>query len=94
MPTNKERGLGSEHRRRRAALLPYAYGQTCPYFGRVDICPGLMQRGEDLDLDHSVPRSLGGTVGDRIAHASCNRSWGNGTRGDRAKPDPGPTPGW
>lgn len=85
-------GLGYDHERRRKALLPYAYGTLCPFHGVVATCPGLMQRDQDLDLDHSIPRSLGGTVGDRIVHASCNRSWGNGTRGSR--PDPGPTPGW
>lgn len=87
-------GLGWNHEQRRRALLPYAYGRTCPFHGLVAMCPGVMRRGEDLDLDHSLPRSLGGTHGDRMAHAACNRSWGNGTRGDRPAMDPGPTPGW
>ncbi len=87
-------GLGYDHERRRAALLPYAYGKTCPYHGTVPTCPGLMRRGDQLDLDHSQPRSRGGTVGDRIVHATCNRAYGNGTRGRYASADPGPTPGW
>lgn len=84
-------GLGSDHERRRRALLPYAYGKVCPFHGKVPTCPGRMERGQLLDLDHTIPRSLGGQVGDRMAHATCNRSWGNGTRGQH---DPGPTPGW
>jgi len=89
-------GLGAEHDRTRKALEPLAYGKRCPYYGLVPTCPGVMRRGQALDLDHSTPRSLGGTRGDRMAHASCNRSWGNGTRGDRPVLviDPGPTPGW
>lgn len=85
-------GQGYDHERRRAALLPFAYGQVCPFYGRVPQCAGEMRRGDALDLDHSVPKSLGGEHGDRIAHAACNRSWGNGTRGARL--DPGPPPGW
>jgi len=86
-------GLGYDHDRTRKALLPYAYGKVCPYHGKVPTCPGVMRRGQLLDLDHSTPRSRGGQgAGDRMAHAACNRSWGNGTRGDRT--DPGPTPGW
>lgn len=61
---------GWPHRRRRAALLPYAYGRPCP------MCDEVMLRSQRLDLDHSTPLVLGGTQGDRIVHASCNRSAG------------------
>ena len=60
-----------EHRRRRAELLPQAYGTRCP------LCPRLMLRGEALDLDHSTPLVADPTSkGDRIVHATCNRSAG------------------
>jgi len=65
-----ERGLGAEHQRIRKALLPYAYGKQCA------MCGLLMSKDQALDLDHSLPRALGGTHGDRIVHASCNRSAG------------------
>jgi hypothetical protein len=77
--TTKERGLGNEHEKERARLLPAAYGRLCPYH-RVDTkCPGVMRRGQDLDLDHGFPRVLGGTSNNglnRIAHTSCNRRAG------------------
>lgn len=62
---------GWEHKRRRDALLPLAYGQVCP-----GTCGRVMTRDMRLELDHSVPLALGGTVGDRIMCASCNRSSG------------------
>lgn len=61
---------GAEHRKRRAALLPFAYGRPCPLCGR------LMHPDQPLDLDHSTPHALGGQHGDRIVHASCNRAAG------------------
>ena len=73
--------------RRRKQLLPYAYGLTCP------LCGLTMYEGQALDLDHSTPVVLGGGVepGDRMAHASCNRSagatLGNQLRGSRASRD-------
>jgi hypothetical protein len=83
------RGLGYEHQKQRRLLLPYAIGRVCP------LCPYVMTKaqayapvkgGHGLDLDHSLPRSLGGTVGDRIVHAWCNRSRGNGlSRAHRAR---------
>lgn len=68
--TTTARGLGSEHQKMRAALLPKAYGCPCPLCGRV------MLQGQALDLDHSLPRAFGGRVGDRITHARCNRGQG------------------
>jgi hypothetical protein len=81
MGTTNQRGLGYEHQKQRRLLLPYAIGQAC------DLCGHAMTReqahapvkgGHGLDLDHSLPRSLGGTVGDRMVHAKCNRARGNG----------------
>jgi 5-methylcytosine-specific restriction endonuclease McrA len=76
--TTTEQGLGWEHRQRRAALLPLAYGKACP------LCGELMLRSQHLDLDHSVPRVLGGQHGDRICHRHCNRSAG-ATLGNRLR---------
>jgi 5-methylcytosine-specific restriction endonuclease McrA len=70
MPTTTERGYGYAHKQRRAALLPLAYGTPCP------ICQRIMQKGDALDLDHSVPLAEGGRRGDRIVCARCNRSEG------------------
>lgn len=79
MDTTTQRGLGWEHQKRRAALLPHAYGQPCPWCGET------MERWQRLDLDHTVPRAHGGTVGDRIMHRACNRERGEGAT-DRAAP--------
>lgn len=62
---------GQEHRRRRAALLPKAYGKRCP------LCGLLMLKGQRLELDHSDPVALNmHSRGDRIVHESCNRRSG------------------
>jgi 5-methylcytosine-specific restriction endonuclease McrA len=69
--TTTEQGLGWEHQQRRRALLPLAYGKVCP-----GGCGRVMTADMKLDLDHSVPRALGGKHGDRIVCSSCNRSAG------------------
>jgi hypothetical protein len=77
----------NRQQKRRKQLLPYAYGTACP------LCGLTMYEDEALDLDHSTPVALGGGAqpGDRIAHASCNRSagatLGNQLRGNRASRD-------
>jgi hypothetical protein len=59
---------GWTHRRRRAALLPQAYGTPCPR------CGELMLATQRLELDHSDPRTKDAALpGDRITHATCNR---------------------
>jgi hypothetical protein len=73
--TTTERGLGYDHQRRRAALLPAAIGTHCP-LGVSPRCTGLMTDPRLMQLDHSTPRALGGTRGDRIVCASCNASAG------------------
>lgn len=84
-PTTTQRGLGHPHQRLRARLLPQAYGHPCPYCGRP------MLEGQDLDLDHPLPRALGGKPGEgRMAHRHCNRSrgskLGNALRAARRQP--------
>jgi hypothetical protein len=65
------RGYGREHRRTRSRLLQSAFWSACP------MCGEMMEPGQDLDLDHTVQHGDGG-VGDRMTHASCNRSRGKG----------------
>lgn len=75
----------SEHKRQRRQLLPLAWGRPCP------LCGCVMLKGQALDLDHQLPRVLGGSGGPvRMAHAGCNRSIGakigNRLRKRRRKP--------
>lgn len=70
LPTTTQRGLGYEHQRRAAAMKRAALGMPCPGCGRAMLDVRLM------DLDHSVPRALGGTVGDRVLCRRCNRAAG------------------
>lgn len=73
--TNKERGLGWEHQQQRARLLgAHVEGTLC------DLCGRPMYVAQGLDADHSLARSRGGTVADRLLHASCNRSAGAALR--------------
>lgn len=73
-----KQGYGWDHQQRRKKLLPKAYGMACALCGLV------MLKGQALDLDHSTPLALGGSVGDRIIHAACNRSAG-ATMGNRMR---------
>lgn len=69
--SSSARGVGwAHHKRRKAALAALVDGTPCPF------CQEPMLKTQALDLDHSLPRALGGTVGDRLAHASCNRAAG------------------
>jgi hypothetical protein len=71
--TTTQRGLGWAHQRLRARLLPTAWYTLCPLG-----CGKLMLPGQDLDLDHPLPRALGGRAGQgRMAHRHCNRSKGS-----------------
>ncbi|WP_156759547.1 hypothetical protein [Microbacterium karelineae] len=66
-----DEAYGVEHQKRRAELLPTAYGTPCPRCGEV------MLESDELDLGHSVDLALDAhAIGDRIEHASCNRSAG------------------
>lgn len=68
------KGLGWSHQKRRAALLrALVDGTPCAECGLP------MDRSQQLDADHSIPRSQGGTRADRLLHATCNRSRGDGT---------------
>jgi hypothetical protein len=68
-PTAAARGYDNEHRRRRRALLPHAYGTACA------LCGLAMLPGQALDLDHTTPLAHDrSSKGDRIVHAACNRA--------------------
>jgi len=78
-----DKGMGWQHQQRRAALLrKLRDGDPCVLCGQ----PMWKADARNLDADHSTPRSLGGTTADRLTHASCNRSRGNGTRTRANKP--------
>jgi 5-methylcytosine-specific restriction endonuclease McrA len=70
--TTTERGLGGAHQAaRRAAMKALRDGDPCA------LCGHGMHRDQALDLDHAIPRALGGADGPlRLAHARCNRSAG------------------
>ena len=73
MVTTTSRGLGWVHQRARAAALnTMRQGEPCPLCDRPMYYPE-----QALDLDHVVPRVLGGGTGPRqLTHSSCNRSAG------------------
>lgn len=72
--TTTQRGLGHEHRKIRALLLSAAIGHPCPIQGPR--CDRIMRDPKRMQLDHSVPRILGGTRGDRIVCMPCNAGLG------------------
>jgi hypothetical protein len=71
MPSNAS-GYGPEHQRARAiALEMMCDGDPCCLCGRP------MYLRQKLDLNHLIPRALGGIGGPRaLAHAACNRKQG------------------
>jgi hypothetical protein len=86
------------HRKLRKALIPYAIGRPCELCGVVMNRPGVGPKWtSELDLDHVVPRAMGGFDGPkRIVHASCNRSAGSrlGARLRRSRKPPEAPPEW
>jgi len=75
------RGLGWPHQRARAqALEAFVPGTLCRY------CRRPMHRWQGLDLDHLIPRSMGGIGGPTmLAHARCNRGQGARIANARAR---------
>lgn len=70
-PSARQRGYDTQHDATRARLLPLAYGEPCPRCGEP------MLSWQELDLGHTVPRSVDPLArADRIEHAWCNRSAG------------------
>lgn len=70
--TTTQQGLGWSHQKARAkALRDMQEGEPCPF------CALPMFREQDLDYDHEIPRSQGGTDGPRrLSHSPCNRQAG------------------
>ena len=77
--TNVE--LGRKHTKQRALLISrHIDGTDCWWCGEP------MYLTQDLDADHTVTRSKGGTgLADRLMHSPCNRSRGDGSR-DHLRP--------
>ena len=81
-PTSKQRGLGWDHTQNRERLLArHREGRGCwwcglPMFKDAARNPD----GRALHADHTRARSRGGTVADRLLHASCNEARGDGSR--------------
>lgn len=72
MATTTESGLGWRQQQERAAALgALDPGEPCPLCGYPMYHPE-----QRLDLDHSVPRALGGDGPRRLALARCNRRAG------------------
>jgi hypothetical protein len=78
--TTTERGLGWRHQQVVAQLKArHVEGSPCWWCGEP------MFRSQELDGDHSRPRSAGGILADRLLHAGCNRARGDGS-GDDVRP--------
>lgn len=69
--TTTQRGYGWTHQRRRARMVKAALNTRCPAQASPN-CDGLMVNPRRMHLDHSTPRALGGTHGDRVICAPCN----------------------
>ena len=86
--TTTQRGLGNHHRRQVDRLKSlHVEGTPCwwcnrPMFSRN---PELNIDGKTLQGDHSLPRSSGGAIADRLLHATCNAERGDGSR-DHLRP--------
>jgi 5-methylcytosine-specific restriction endonuclease McrA len=70
--TTDQRGLGWDHQQDRARkIAAMVEGTPCPNCGLP------MSKAQALELDHVIPRAMGGTDGvTRLTHAKCNRSSG------------------
>lgn len=78
--TTTQRGLGHRHKQQVAALKRrHVDGTECWWCGE----PMYLTQG--LSGDHTVPRSQGGILADRLLHAQCNTERGDGHR-DHLRP--------
>ncbi|MEU6580656.1 hypothetical protein [Nocardia sp. NPDC046763] len=75
-----QKGLGWRHQQAVEQLKQrHVDGSPCWWCGKP------MYLSQALDGDHSQSRSRGGVLADRLLHASCNRSRGDGRR-DHERP--------
>lgn len=89
-PGSTARGLGHTHQQHRERLLlRHVDGTPCFWCGaRMFRDPARNPDRRPLHADHSRSRAQYGTVGnapDRLLHASCNESRGDGSR-DHLRP--------
>lgn len=78
--TTTQRGLGYRHKQQVAHLKRvHVDGSGCWWCGE----PMFLTQG--LAGDHSVPRSAGGVIADRLLHGPCNSERGDGSR-DHLRP--------
>ncbi len=78
--TTTARGLGWRHQQQAAALKRrHVDGTPCWWCGEP------MYLAQGLHADHSIPRSQGGSIADRLVHGSCNLERGDG-RNDHRRP--------
>ena len=65
--TTAQRGLGNPHKVAAKALIAkHIDGAPCGWCGEP------MFKIQGLHADHSIPRSLGGKLPDRLLHGPCN----------------------
>lgn len=78
--TTTQRGLGWRHEQRVAYLKSqHVDGTRCWW------CNEPMHLSQGLAGDHSIPRSAGGALADRLLHGPCNTQRGDGSR-DHLRP--------
>ncbi len=88
-----ERGLGWRHQKQRDRLVAgLVDGTACWWCGK----PMYRDKaanfdGAPVEADHTLARSKGGDLADRLLHRRCNRSRGNGSR-DHLRPTAQPPP--
>lgn len=82
--TTTERGLGYHHQKQVEKLFRYHIdGTVCWWCGQpMYVDPTLNFDCRKLQGDHSIARSKGGTIADRLLHATCNRDRGDGSHDD------------
>lgn len=82
--TTTQRGLGYRHRKQRDYLISvHVDGTACWWCGEpMYRDPDRNPDGRPLSADHTVPRSKGGTLADRLLHWQCNTDRGDGDRDD------------
>lgn len=78
--TTTEKGLGDRHKQQAAYLKSiHREGDLCWWCGEP------MYLSQGLHADHSIPRSQGGVLADRLLHGPCNSARGDGHR-DHERP--------
>lgn len=78
--TTTQRNLGHRHKQQAAHLKRnHIEGTPCWW------CDEPMFLAQGLQADHSVPRSQGGQLADRLLHGWCNAERGDGSR-DHQRP--------